>query len=173
MPSSGFWSEQSSSKQDQDEGNNEGAEEPFLSAVCVITADVRGWMRAQAKIEGEKRRQLKGMFKQENFITRRPVMHCETVSVLQMLSSICPRCTGPAPLALSHCPSGTVTARLGAVPFATHVLKDRIENARNVPNSLRAHTNVCTSAWGPTVLVGVQPYFVHRGNKTLGCLWRF
>lgn len=142
MPSSGFWSEQSSSKQDQDEGNNEGAEEPFLSAVCVITADVRGWMRAQAKIEGEKRRQLKGMFKQENFITRRPVMHCETVSVLQMLSSICPRCTGPAPLALSHCPSGTVTARLGAVPFPTHVLTDK-----RVHLSVGAHG----VGWSPTV----------------------
>lgn len=39
----------------------------FLSAVCVITADVCGSVRAQAKAEGEKCRQLNGMCKQESF----------------------------------------------------------------------------------------------------------
>lgn len=40
----------------------------------------------------------------------------------------------------------TVSARLGAVSFPTHVLTDRTENARNSPNSLRAHRNACTSS---------------------------
>lgn len=103
-----------------------------MSAVCVITADVRGWMRAQAKKkkEGEKRRQLKGMCKQENFIIRRSGMSCETVRVLQMLSSSRLSCTGPAPLALSHSSVGLTRC---------HVLTDRIENARNLANFLRAH----------------------------------
>lgn len=134
-----------------------------MSAVCVITADVRGGMRARAEKEGEKRRQLKGMCKQENFITRRPVMYCERVSVLQMLSSICPSCTGPAPLALSHYSVSTTRRRV-----ISHTCFNRQDRKMQEihPTPCELTETLAPHRW-PTVLVGAQPHFVHRGNKNL------
>lgn len=160
ISSSGFRSEQSSSKQDQDkreQWRSRGGS--FVSWLCYHSRCQRVDEGTGKKKKGEKHRQQKDMCKQENFITRRPVRQ-----------SVCCRCWAPSvPAALAqhrwHFPI-TMSARLGAVSFPTHVLTDRIENARNVPNSLQAHRNACTSSVAQ-VLVGVQPYFVHRGNKNL------
>lgn len=75
-------SDQSTSKQDQDEGNNGGGF--FSSAVCVITADVCGSVRAQAKEEGEKCRQLNGMCKQESFQDSQPPYVLQSVGTTRL-----------------------------------------------------------------------------------------
>lgn len=80
--SSGFWSEQIASKKNQDQGNNGGGF--FLSAVCVITADVWGSVRAQAKEEGEKCRQLNGMCKQESFHDSQPPYVLQSVGTTRL-----------------------------------------------------------------------------------------
>lgn len=140
-----------------------------MSAVCVITADVRGGMRARAEKEGEKRRQLKGMCKQENFITRRPVMYCERVSVLQMLSSICPSCTGPAPLALSHYSVSTTRRRV-----ISHTCFNRQDRKCKKFTQLPVSSQKCLH------LIGGPRCWSERNRissteviKTLGQLWSF
>lgn len=82
--------------------------------------------------------------------------------------SVCCRCWAPSvPAALAqhhwHFPI-TMSARLGAVSFPTHVLTDRIENARNVPNSLQAHRNACTSSVAQVLVV---KSWLLVGNKNL------
>lgn len=56
----------------------------FLSAVCVITADVCGSVRAQAKEEGEKCRQLNGMCKQESFHDSQPPYVLQSVGTTRL-----------------------------------------------------------------------------------------
>lgn len=161
--SSGFWSEQSLWKQHQHERNNGGAEGPFgLLSVLLQQMSEGGWgHRQKKKKEGEKRRRkrrLKGMCKQENFITGRP-------GTARQL------CAADAELRLSqlhwHVPI-TVSARLGAVSFPIHVLTDRAENARTSPTPCMLTETLAPRCWRERNRILFTEVI-----KTFGPSWKF